>query len=88
MVTAESEGDDAYVTGQEPEPESVQVGGEGRVPAPLADHDTVPVGLYPETVAMHVELDPTNTGEGEQLTAVVGVALVTVTDALTGVPGL
>jgi hypothetical protein len=44
---------------------------------PLLAHVTVPVGLNPATIAVQVVGEPTETGEGEQLTEVLVDALVT-----------
>ena len=52
---------------------------------PLALKVTVPVGVpYPVTTAVQVVVAPAASGSGEQLTAVVEDALLTVTDPLWG----
>ena len=55
-----------YETWQEPD-ERVQ-DDEENAPEPLLDHTMLPVGELPETIAVHMEEEPSSTGEGEQLT--------------------
>ena len=49
-----------------------------KLPEPLVDHDTVPVGEEPATVAVQVAGEPAASGDGEQETAVEEPAAFTV----------
>ena len=66
-----------YETEHAPE-KRVHEGEDGeKLPVPLLDHVTVPVGVLtiPVTVAVHVVGEPTATGDGEQLTEVVAMPI-------------
>ena len=59
-----------------------------KVPALVLDQDTVPVGAYPVTAAVHVVRDPSTTVWGAQLSVVVDCDWETVSEKSAALPRL